>query len=282
MKVLKGLWFCLALTICLVWGVRTEMLSRPQAASAPLTFEVASVKLADPTNLTGAGRNCHGIDTEGRPTSLIGLGRCHFQHVDLKGLISFSYQIKYEWVLGGAGWVNSVEYAIEAKAADSPAPTSAQLLRMMQLLLEDRFKLKFHRETKEVPGYALVLAKSGTKLKEAIGNDPLQPGGPAMFAGKAVAGVGMLAGPMTTSTIAELLSGSLQAPVIDRTGLNGVYVLNLRWKPMEGEAGFKATDNFDLPSIFTAVEEGLGLRLEPQKVSIDLIVIDHAEKPSGN
>jgi len=197
-------------------------------------------------------------------------------------LISFSYQIKYEWVLGGAGWVNSVEYAIEAKAADSPAPTSAQLLRMMQLLLEDRFKLKFHRETKEVPGYALVLAKSGTKLKEAIGNDPLQPGGPAMFAGKAVAGVGMLAGPMTTSTIAELLSGSLQVPVIDRTGLNGVYVLNLRWKPMEGEAGFKTTDDFDLPSIFTAVEEGLGLRLEPQKVSIDLIVIDHAEKPSGN
>jgi uncharacterized protein (TIGR03435 family) len=132
---------------------------------------------------------------------------------------------------------------------------------MLQTLLADRFKLQIHRDHQDVQGYALVVAKNGPKLKPDTSGDEhgsLLPSGPFEWEGKNVA----------LSGLASSLSGFVGAPVVDRTGLAGRYNFTLRYAPRT--------------ALNPALQEQLGLRLEPMKTKIDVIVIDHAEKPSGN
>jgi uncharacterized protein (TIGR03435 family) len=169
---------------------------------------------------------------------------------------------------------------------------------MLQPLLAERFKLKAHTETKQLPVYELIVAKGGPKLKEATPGDTYANGfkGPDGVGrgGMMRMGRGQLTGqgvPITTLT--NLLSQQLQRTVVDKTGLTGKYDLELNWTPEQGEGGLgpppgaaspqaEPAPDATGPSIFTALQEQLGLKLQSTKGPVETLVIDHAEMPSEN
>jgi uncharacterized protein (TIGR03435 family) len=173
-------------------------------------------------------------------------------------------------------------YDIEAKAdnrdprfkaaeAGGPAAQEALLNSMLQALLADRFKLAVHRETKETSGYALVVAKGGPKLKEPT---EAQSGDGSI----SVVSRGRLKGQKAPlSMLAEQLTRLVGRPVVDETGLEGGFDFDLEWTPED-----TPTDLAQVPPIFTAIQEQLGLRLEARKERTEIIVIDHVEKPDAN
>jgi uncharacterized protein (TIGR03435 family) len=174
-------------------------------------------------------------------------------------------------VSGGPAWAKSDRFDIEAKA-EQPT-TREQLLLMLQGLLADRFKLRMHRDTKMVQGFALVVEKDGPKLKPATGNEE-HPGtilpGPAPYS---ISGQSVL-----MSALASSLSGRGQ-PVTDKTGLTGRYTFTLQYLPDTLGTAPPARGRPDLPLLFQALREQLGLRLEPEKTPLNVIIIDSAEKP---
>jgi uncharacterized protein (TIGR03435 family) len=263
------------------------------SAQAP-SFDAAFVK---PDKAGGGMRvSCHGTDSAyGAALSFSPppLGWCVMRNVSLKMLIQTAYDLRGldagQRISGGPGWLDSNKYDVEAKAAD---PVSeAELKRMLQSLLAERFQLALHRETREMPGYALVVSKGGPRLKEAKAEEERkelwqQGGGP--LTGQAA----------SMQQLAQVLAGRLGRPVSDGTGLTGVYDFTLTWTPDESEqAGLQTalanlppeiaaqlSRNRDLngPSLFTAIQEQLGLKLEPQKKPVEVLVVDHAEQPSAN
>ena len=205
----------------------------------------------------------------------------------LQKLIRVAYGIKDDQILGGPNWLNSLRYDVEART-DSPAVNELQKLSanqrkvvldsMLQALLTDRFRLMLHRETKEVPILALVVAESGLKLQRSIPGDtyangikdeadrPTGPGTMWELHGKLI-GQGV-----PISKLVEILSDEhhLSRTVLDKTGLTDNYDFTLEWTPGESQGE---------SAIFTAIQEQLGLKLEPQKGSREILVIDDAEKP---
>ncbi len=158
---------------------------------------------------------------------------------------------------------------------------------MLRTLLLDRFKLAVHRETKALPGCALVVAKTGAKLRESAieeGSDE-KP----LFTGRRG---DLTAERVTITQLAETLSRTLSSPVLDMTGIKGVFELHLRWtpdenplmkKPAESGEALAPTEGADAPTIFTALQEQLGLKLEVRKIPVEILVIDHVERaPSEN
>jgi uncharacterized protein (TIGR03435 family) len=265
-------------------------------ASAQMpSFDVASVK-PDKADSGMMGGSCHGTDSVyggALPFSPPPLGRCVMRNVSLKMLIQTAYDLRGpeagQRISGGPVWLDSNKYDIEAKAAE---PVSeAELKRMLQSLLAERFQLALHRETREMPGYTLGVAKGGPKLKEAKPDEVRkglwqQGGGP--LTGQAA----------SMQTLAQTLAMRLGRPVTDRTALTGAYDFTLTWTPDESEQGGLQSALANLPpeiaaqlsrnrdpngpSLFTAIQEQLGLRLEPQKQPAEVLVIDHAEQPSAN
>ena len=144
-------------------------------------------------------------------------------------------------------------------------------MQMLQGLLADRLQLKIHRETKEMPAYELVILKNGHKLKQATA-DPgahtiWNSGSPERYQGKKV----------SMAELIFLLRVQTGRPVIDKTGLTGIYDFELIWS-----AGDPLPPDAPGPSIFTAVQQQLGLKLEPARASFSIVVIEHAERPSAN
>jgi uncharacterized protein (TIGR03435 family) len=182
----------------------------------------------------------------------------------LKGLICAAYQVKDFQVSGGPKWMDGDRFDINARAegaADGP-----QLKNMLQTLLADRFQLVFHHEQKIGPAYALVLVKSGLKIKPVEGASGSNSNGSK--------GQLTVTG-MTMPTFADLLTRELKTPVVDLTETPGAYDFKLEWS-LEG-------DKDDAQSaLFAALQSQLGLKLESRKLPIDLIVVDRAEKPSEN
>jgi uncharacterized protein (TIGR03435 family) len=142
---------------------------------------------------------------------------------------------------------------------------------MVRFLLADRFKLKLHRETKEMNVYFLVVARKGTSLKQIGESDQ----GTSMHDGNGRLDATMIDMP----ALASYLGGELGLSVLDKTGLSGVYNIQLEWSP-DGNASTPAS--VSSPSIFTAVQEQLGLKLEPGRGPVEMLVVDHAEKASAN
>jgi uncharacterized protein (TIGR03435 family) len=234
------------------------------------SFEVAAIKPGDPNNRQS------GVHWQAG-------GRVANTNASVKSLIAFAYGLPEEQVLGGDKWLDSEEYSIAAKP-DSPIQSGEagylQMRALFQALLADRFKVKIHNETREGAVYNLVIAKSG-KLKEADTNT-----GPALrtrtghFIGTSV--------PIFALT--QILSQQLARPVIDKTGLTGKYNFDLIYAldplgdnpfgPVTHDSPSPPDDNS--PSIFTAIEEQLGLRLQSTKGPLEVVVIDHAERPDAN
>jgi len=249
----------------------------PADAQSPDEFEVASVKVNASSN--GWRGGCHGIDSKSAPDgpqATIPLGRCVISGALLTHLIAIAYRIQVQNIKGGPDWVReSPRFDVEAKAENGPV-TEEQLLLMLQNLLADRFRLKLHRETIERPGYALVMTKNGLKLKESSGDGKglLRITGANIFKPDAIERKNLdqntITGVRTTmSQLANALANLPESgPVIDQTGLKGFYDFRLAWEPGE--------------SLSSVLQQQLGLKLEPRRVPVELLVIDVAEKPSQN
>jgi uncharacterized protein (TIGR03435 family) len=228
-------------------------------SAAPLAFEVASVK----ANTSGSGSSSsHGSK-----------GQTMFTNVALSQLIERAYSVK-DFQLTGPDWLGNVRFDITVKYPGET--TNEQRDLMLQTLLAERLNLAIHRESKEMPAYALVVAKNGPKLEEG------KPGGASTttnrgrFEDKGISMAGL----------ADQLARQMERPVADKTGLTGVYNLKLEWTPDEQPAGKGdgASGEPALgPSIFAALQEQLGLKLQTQKMPVEIIVVDRVERvPTEN
>lgn len=184
-------------------------------------------------------------------------------------------------IVGLPAWVNSDPYDIEAKVGADTAEAWKKLTikerrkqqnLMLQSLLVDRCQLKFHRETREMPVYDLVIARGGLKMKEAAADE--------INAGESMSSSNMTANAQSTESIVAAFSGEVGRLIVDKTGLEGKkFDFEVKWTPENVRA---AADTEAGPSIFTALEEELGLKLVPSKEPLDVLVIDHIERPSPN
>jgi len=281
-----ALWFCLVgvAAIAAMNGAAQAALATPKASDATAqspAFEVASIKL----NKSGSGSSHSDFD-HGRFTAI---------NVRVKSLIQYeAYGITGAQIAGGPGWLDSEAFDISAKVDDATAEQMKtldrdkrrQLIRQLfQQLLAERFKLAVHWETKELPVYALVVAKSGPRLTKSKDAD----GGTSVSSGSG-GGTSMTARGVTMTRLAQTLTQSssrdLGRIVIDKTGLEGTYDLALQWTPEDRSAAAIniANDNTSAQaaSIFTALQEQLGLKLESTKGPVETLVIDHVEQPSEN
>jgi uncharacterized protein (TIGR03435 family) len=168
-----------------------------------------------------------------------------------------------DWAVGGTERFN-----IEAKAEDPTTATEAQLHQMLQALLVDRFRLKFHRESKDAQGFALVVSKNGPKLVEAKDDGETHLDG--SLKPKLGEPISLSARKYSMKMLANLLSQVGRGSVLDKTGLLGAYNFTLSWDETSG------------PSLVTALQEQLGLRFESEKVPESLFVIDSAQRPNQN
>lgn len=229
-------------------------------AAAPADkFEVAAIHPHDPKI-----RASTMMFPPAGEVSIMGLG--------VRNLIWYAWQLPPERVVGGPKWIDSDLYDIQAKPpAGSPSSVDAQRLRI-QALLTDRFQLKVHRETKSSPVYLLTIAKSGLKIQEAKGSNP-------PYSDKAS---------ITPWSLFLLdLSLRLGRPVIDKTGLKGAWYIGLRYTADDGTASgmgirLDRAQADTGPSIFTAVQEQLGLKLDAGTGQVDMLVIDSIARPSLN
>jgi bla regulator protein BlaR1 len=269
-----------------------------QSASAPrLSFEVATIK---PNR-----------SSDNKRMLMMSPGKFSMIGIPLSELIRFAYDLKSDAQLtGGPGWINSDRFDIEAKQDEAqaqamsklpPDQTREQVRLMVQSLLAERFGLKVSHATKELPVYAMVIAKGGPKLTPTTappmappGDQP--PGGdPAkkpFNRGIRMQGNGDLTGMAApTALLADVLSRQPELGnrlVEDKTGLTGDYDWTLKWTPAAMDSSSSAdgaalpAGDPSTPSLFTAVQEQLGLKLESQKGTVEIIVIDHVEQPSAN
>jgi uncharacterized protein (TIGR03435 family) len=236
-------------------------------------FEVATVKLSPPVP---AGTPL--------PVNLGGVrnGVATLTNTTLSECIQFAYNLVSNSQIIGPDWINSRDVRFDIVAKTSPDVPREQVLQMMQNLLADRLQLKLRHEQKEQPFLALVAAKNGPKLappKDAVV--------PSQIAGR------ILHPRMPMLMLATLLSRFERQLIVDKTGLEGPFSVDLQWTPdalreralQAGAAPLVNGQPVDLtgPSIYTALQEQLGLRLESQKGAIDVLVVDHAEKvPADN
>jgi uncharacterized protein (TIGR03435 family) len=275
----------IALPILFGWlqatPARAESQAQSTGAIAP-AFEVASIK---PNN----GTPMAGFSIVGKPFTGIMWKADRFMATNftLHKLIQRAYDVQDDQILGGPDWLNSEGYDIDAKVEKSvadelqtlgPDQRALQARRIFQAFLADRFRLVLHRETREVSGYALVIAKSGPKLQEAKPGDTYPNGFKDAHGRPIGAGTLLQPGPCKLVgqgvPIADLLgalSERLSRSVVDETSLKGNYDFTLDCHTAFMERG---------GSLLTVLPEQLGLELKPQTAPVEVLVIDHAERPS--
>jgi uncharacterized protein (TIGR03435 family) len=227
-----------------------------QAVEAPLHFEVASVKLND-SDSTGSSNDFMSANVT-------------FRNYVLRGVVRMAFWTDDDLVQAPA-WLSDVRVDITGKVSP-PSATFEQRRQMLQTLLAQRFGLVVHRESKIRSGFALVTAKNGPKIQ------PVEDAGGHMN-DQRDGDIKMLR--TRIDNFAQTLGHKLSKPVVDETHMTGVYNVTLKYTPDRDASGKLSTDAG--PSIFTALEEQLGLKLEARKVTVELLVVDHCEKtPTGN
>ena len=238
-----------------------------QAPATP-KFEVATIKPTDP--------NFGGILIQ------FPAGTLALRGFTLKDIIGFAYDMDNRQILNIPKEIESQRYDVVGKAEKPLMPANTDVKPMVQSLLAERFQLKFHRETREIPVYVLTVVKSGHKMKPRTEGD----GGPPtsmLFQGANL--------PARNTSIAMLAGGLqklvLDRPIIDKTGLKGNFDFTLQWRPDGTQFGGRggtlpAAADPDRVDIFTALQEQLGLKLDAVRGPGDVMVIDKVEKPSEN
>ena len=243
----------------------TPMADPPQNAQ-PLEFDVATIK----PNKSGSN-SIYDYSVAPPPDGFV------VKNMPLKMLISEAYGVRSDLISGGPKWIEADRYDITGKITNSASQEPQKLSvsqrnQMIQRLLSDRFKLVVHVITKQLPVYELTIAKDGSKLKISKPGRRLDYG----------ANDGDIVAKSTPiSMLADFLSDELHRTIVDKTGLTETYDFKLKW----ASDSAPVTDNSvssDRPSLFTAIQEQLGLKLEPAKGLVPTLVIDHVERPSEN
>src|SRR5579863_2062402 len=240
-----------------------SVLTLGQAVHGKAEFDAATVKPPAPGGRDG-----------GRVRTLAGGQTFTASSVPLKYLIVTAYGLRPDQVSGGPGWVNSDGYDIEGKA-NRPASRD-ELMLMLQALLADRFKLVLRDEKREQPIYALVFEKAVPGLKQnKDGGEPLfYPVGLGHYIVSNVS--------MQYLAWSLELNASVGRVVVDKTGLTGGYDFDLKFTPELSGPPQDAIATDPGPSLFTALREQLGLKLESARAAVDFYTIEQAERPSGN
>jgi uncharacterized protein (TIGR03435 family) len=223
-------------------------------------FEVATVKV----NHSGSGRS-----NSPRLTN----GRLWAENATLKQILQVAYDLSALRITG-PDWLDSDRYDLTGKAPQGVPDT--ELMPMLQSLIRDRFQLAAHRASREMAVYNLVVAKDGLKLSPYDPAHPLVPP-PRNGAASMVIGVG------TMAQLASMLTGSAGRPVLDKTGIEGRYGYALTFSPLAAQASPDTASDSGPLDLFAAVQQQLGLKLEPKKDTIEILIVDHAERvPSEN
>jgi len=246
-----------------------------QAAATLSTFEVASVKPSAP-------------DVPGMFVRPLPGGGLQVTGASLKNLIAIAYDVREFQISGESKWVGTERYDIDARTTTSgaggptsPASDRRKILEGLKSLLADRFQLALHSETREQAVYELLVNKGGPKLTEATEPGLIRKMGRGVIKSQGV----------PLASLALNLSNELGRRVIDKTGLTGKYEFELKWDPTGNSAAqirstqtaeIPLASDSDIPSLFTALKEQLGLRLESGKGPVEILVIDRAERPSKN
>ncbi len=245
-------------------------------------FEAASVKRTDRCSLENS----------------MDAGMIAFKGDPLKVVLMETFKVKMDQIVGPS-WLDADCFDIFARIPEGA--TRDQVPAMLQALLAERFKLAAHKEDRPRPGYALAVDKSGPKFKESVPGSEFKGLHASQVTFGAAPGASGIKGAMTMASLARFLSNRLGGPVQDLTGLKGTYDIDLTWAPdrsfepmgrfaeasSTAHAG-SADGRADLPpaptaDIFTAIRDSLGLKLEPRKLSVEVLVIDHIERvPTEN
>ena len=243
---------------------------KPMPADANPTFDAASIKPSDPA-------------TQGRAFQIRGR-EFHAINASANSLMVFIWGLHARQITGAPAWLESDKYDIVAKPDLEGMPSQKQWKNMVEKMLADRFKLTYHREKRELQVYAIQLGKNGQKLTKSAG-DP--NGLPSLF----FRGLGNL--PAANATMEDfagvMQSAVMERPVVDQTGLQGRWDFVLTWTPDETQfasLGVKVPPPSDKPDappdLATAMQSELGLKLVATKAMVDVIVVDHVEKPTAN
>jgi uncharacterized protein (TIGR03435 family) len=245
----------------------------PMAANADPGFDVATIKPSEP----------------GKPGKGFGFRAGHFVtfNTNMNDLIAFAYGLHSKQIIDAPAWFGTDLFDIEAKPDTEGRPNLKQMGIMVQKLLTERFQLKFHHDKRELSVYAITVAPGGPKMTKTTAAATDQQG----FGFRALGDLTVRN--MNMADFATWMqSGVMDRPVMDQTGLTDRYDFPLKWTPDDSQfaqfRGVGATppppteDPNAPPSLYTAVQEQLGLKIAPAKLPDDVIVIDHAEKPSAN
>lgn len=272
---MQRLFICLSLALGAAFGQSAE----------PPVFDVASIKPSDPLG--------HSMSIGVRPGGLF-----NASGVTVKALIMNAYDLRPFQISGGPGWLDTDRYDIIARAKvmtsqeDDPAKMTdtqrnqfrAQMQLRLQTLLADRFQLKVHKETKDLPIYALTVAKNGAKIQESA--DKTSPGGSLSLNSGESGRMEMTGKMLPMESLVKTLAGQVGRTVLDKTGLQGKYDFKLSFTPDLGPQqgpGEEHAATLDAgPSIFTALQDQLGLKLDSQKGPVEVLVIDSVQKASEN
>jgi uncharacterized protein (TIGR03435 family) len=224
--------------------------------------------------------------------------------VTFKMLMAHAYAVRDFQIIGGPAWITSERYDIQAKAEDGRVPAStgmrdptvpAGMSFLIQSLLDDRFQLKMHHETRDLPVYELAVARGGSKLQLSADQSPSAPDTQergSLFIRRIPAGWTLQATAVPLSTLISALSNQMGTPIVDKSNLKpGLYDVSLQWAPdrTPAEGVLDLVGNrvpvLDDPQerpIFGAIQEQLGLRLVSAKGRVEVLVIDAVQKPSAN
>lgn len=235
---------------------------KPMAPDANLSFAAAAIKPHDPNDPC---RGCAGFDTEG--------DRVTIRNKSVSSILQWAYAINPRQIVGAPDWVFNETFDIVGTTDTQGELTSPQFQSVLQNLLADRFGLKFHQDKRDLPVYAIKIAKSGPKFKPADPGE--QPDSDDNSDGR------VRTVTLTNASLddfAARMKVFADRPLVDQTGLTGKYDFTLRYTIDDS----RAADPSAPPGLFTAIQEQLGLKLVPTKAPVDVFVIDHVERPSPN
>lgn len=235
---------------------------KPMSAAADPAFEVAAIKPADPND------HSSGFQLRGR--------RIYIENEPVTMLICFAYSVQKSQIVNAPPWFDDARWDINGVPDNEGYPNQKQYQRMVEKLLKDRFALQIHHDQRELSVYALTLSKGGPKLDKSK-SDPEAPLDQTGHGANGQQSWSFKNNGM--ADLAQFLQEMVGKPVINQTNLPGRFDFNLLWT--RDELRSKAEPDA-APGLFTAIQEELGLKLEPTRAPADVIVIDHAERPSQN
>lgn len=305
-KLLLNIAGFVAVAVPIIFSLASPQQSRA-LSQAQSTATVAPVFVYEVASIKPAKSGSRGSTMRATPDGFTAT------NMSLMTLFLSAFGVQRYQIAGAPSWVDSYRYDVDAKMEGLVADALQKLnqyertiarQQMMEALLVDRFNLKIHRESKDLPVYMLVIAKNGSKLQEAKPDEPTStgPGGGGFGKGSMTMTTGGKGGPRSQiltgqaipiASLTRILPGVLERPVLDKTGLTSLYDIKLEWWPddseTQGAPGGASSgqtpappSNPGGPDLFTAIQQQLGLKLESGKGPVEIIVIDHVERPTGN